>query len=172
MSLNHDISLIYHFYRKIKRVSAFTSLAAHWAMADVSRVRILDELRTQDPFDAREFGRRAGLRPNTIRSRVDRSIEAGRARSIPASPAGHGRPRILFAATTDAKPLWDGDYKRLVQVLAKCLSGADRPEVIVKGAGRAWAKMSDRESSDLRERVRRGSDGAGGPPPRRAWLPA
>jgi len=108
------------------------SVKTHKALADISRFRILEELRGQGPLDSRELGRLVGLHPNTVRSHVDQLIEAGLVRAVTAPAAGRGRPRVLYEAIADSASVQLGGYRLLAQILA------DQPQAVAESAGRAW----------------------------------
>jgi predicted transcriptional regulator len=63
------------------------SVKTHKALADVSRLRILEELRGQGALDSHELGSLVGLHPNIVRSHVDQLIEAGLVRAVTAPAA-------------------------------------------------------------------------------------
>ena len=65
------------------------SLQTHKALGDVSRFRILEELRGLGPLDSRELGRRVGIHPNTVRSHIEQLIQVRLVRTSTA-PAGRG----------------------------------------------------------------------------------
>jgi predicted ArsR family transcriptional regulator len=115
-----------------------SSLKTHKALGDVSRFRILEELRVRGPLDSRELGRRVGLHSNTVRSHAEHLIEAGLVKTVTASPAGRGRPRVLYEADPDSAPAQQGGYRLLAQILASYLASTDRPQAVAESAGRAW----------------------------------
>ena len=114
------------------------SVTTHKALADVSRLRILEDLRGQGPLDSRELGRLIGLHPNTIRSHVDQLIEAGLVRALTAPAAGRGRPRVLYEAIADSASVQQVGYRLLAQILASYLASTDHPQAVAESAGRAW----------------------------------
>ena len=114
------------------------ALKTHKALADVSRFRILEELRGAGPLDARELGARVGLHPNTVRSHVEQLAQAQLVRAITAPPSGRGRPRVLYEAVADAPSGQDSGYRLLAQILASYLAGHAEPSAIAESAGRAW----------------------------------
>ena len=114
------------------------SVKTHKALADISRFRILEELRGQGPLDSRELGRLVGLHPNTVRSHVDQLIEAGLVRAVTAPAAGRGRPRVLYEAIADSASVQLGGYRLLAQILASYLASTDQPQAVAESAGRAW----------------------------------
>jgi predicted ArsR family transcriptional regulator len=117
------------------------SIKTHKALADVSRLRILEELRGQAALDSRELGRLVGLHPNTVRSHVDQLIEAGLVRAVTAPAAGRGRPRVLYEAIADSASVQQGGYRLLAQILASYLASTDQPQAVAESAGRAWASF-------------------------------
>jgi predicted ArsR family transcriptional regulator len=114
-----------------------TSIKTHRALADVSRLRILEELRGQGGLDSRELGRLIGLHPNTVRSHVDQLIEADLVRAVSAPSSGRGRPRVLYEAIVDP-PVHESGYRLLAQILASYLATTDQPQAGPESAGRAW----------------------------------
>jgi len=94
------------------------SVRTHKALADVSRFRILEDLRGRGPLDSRELGRLIGLHPNTA--------------------AGRGRPRLLYEAIAASASVQQVGYRLLAQILATYLAGTDHPQVVAESAGRAW----------------------------------
>jgi predicted ArsR family transcriptional regulator len=114
------------------------SIKTHKALADVSRLRILEELRGQGGLDSRELGRLVGLHPNTVRSHVDQLIEAGLVRAVSAPASGRGRPRVLYEAIADSTSVQQGGYRLLAQILASYLATTDEPQAVAEGAGHAW----------------------------------
>lgn len=114
------------------------SVRAHRALGDVSRFRILEELRSQGPLDSRQLGRLVGLHANTVRSHADQLIEAGLVRTVTAPAAGRGRPRVLYEATAEGAPAQQSGYRLLAQILATYLASTDQPQAVAESAGRAW----------------------------------
>jgi predicted ArsR family transcriptional regulator len=119
-------------------VPADLALRTHKALGEVSRFRILEELRGRGPLDSRQLGEAVGLHPNTVRSHLDQLIEAGLAHVVPASPGARGRPRVLYEAIAEAEPVQHGGYRLLAQILASYLASVDQPQVVAESAGRAW----------------------------------
>ncbi|HVC75192.1 MAG TPA: helix-turn-helix domain-containing protein [Candidatus Micrarchaeaceae archaeon] len=114
------------------------SVKTHKALADVSRFRILEDLRGRGPLDSRELGRLIGLHPNTVRWHVDQLIEAGLVRAVRAPAAGRGRPRVLYEAIVASASGQQVGYRLLAQILAGYLAGTDHPQVVAESAGQAW----------------------------------
>jgi predicted ArsR family transcriptional regulator len=114
------------------------SVRTHKALADVSRFRILEDLRGRGPLDSRELGRLIGLHPNTVRSHVDQLIDVGLVRAMTAPAAGRGRPRVLYEAIVASASVQQVGYRLLALILASYLAGTDRPQAVAESAGRAW----------------------------------
>lgn len=114
------------------------ALKTHKALAEVSRFRILEELRGRGRLDSRQLGEAVGLHPNTVRSHVEQLVDAGLVRSITAPGGGRGRPRVLYEAVAESGPVQEGGYRLLAQILASYLASVDQPQVVAEGAGRAW----------------------------------
>ncbi len=114
------------------------SVKTHKALADVSRFRILEELRERGPLDSHDLGRLVGLHANTVRSHVDQLIEAGLVRAVIAPAAGRGRPRVLYEAVADVAPVQHSGYRLLAQILASYVASTDQPQAAAERAGRAW----------------------------------
>ena len=114
------------------------ALKTHKALADVSRFRILEELRGRGPLDSRQLGEAVGLHPNTVRSHMDQLVGAGLARSVTAPGGGRGRPRVLYEAVVEPGPASDTGYRLLAQILASYLASVEQPRAVAESAGRAW----------------------------------
>lgn len=113
-------------------------LRTHKALGDISRYRILEELRARGPLDSRQLGRLVGLHPNTVRSHLDQLIDAGLVRTETASVTGRGRPRVLYKAIADPTPEHQSGYRLLAQILASHLASTDQPQAVAESVGRAW----------------------------------
>jgi predicted ArsR family transcriptional regulator len=113
-------------------------LRAHRALGDVSRFRILEELRGQGKLDSHQLGRLVGLHPNTVRFHVDQLVEAGLVRTVTAPAVGRGRPRVLYEAIVDVTQAQQSGYRLLAQILASYLASTDQPQAVAESAGRAW----------------------------------
>lgn len=115
-------------------------LQTHKALGDVSRFRILEELRAQGALDSRELGKLVGLHPNTVRFHVERLIAAGLVRQVTAPAAGRGRPRVLYEAAAGVTSAPDSGYQLLAQILAGYLATTERAQATAESAGRAWGR--------------------------------
>ena len=116
------------------------ALQTHKALGDVSRFRMLEELRARGPLDSRELGRLLGLHPNTIRSHVEQLMQAGLVRNATAPATGRGRPRVLYEAVSETGTANESGYRLLAQILASYVATTDRPRAVAESAGRAWGR--------------------------------
>lgn len=114
------------------------AVRTHKALSDVSRFRILEELRAGGPKDAHQLGQQIGLHPNTIRSHADQLIRAQLVRTMTASALGRGRPRVLYEAVADPQGRLESGYQLLAQILTSCLASIDQAQPAAESAGRNW----------------------------------
>ena len=121
------------------------SALTHRALAETSRIRILEELRP-GPLDIAGLSARLGLHPNTIRSHLEILVEAGMVAGAPEKRSRPGRPRVLFSLTENAPATEDGGYRLLSQILATHLAGSSPdPSRSAREAGEAWGEyLADR----------------------------
>ncbi len=111
----------------------------HRALAEASRVRILELLRERG-MDVRELATSLGLHTNTIRSHLDVLSEADLVRTRSAPQEGPGRPRVIYDLEREL-PEERGGYKLLARILASYLSAsAPDPGAAAEEAGRAWGR--------------------------------
>lgn len=122
-------------------------LAAHRALADGSRVRILEELRrAETPLDAAELAARLGLHHNTVRSHLQVLARAGLVTAGPERRDGPGRRRVVYRAAPQAAPQESGGFRLLASILTSYLAGSSPdPEAAAVEAGRVWGRfLADR----------------------------
>ncbi|MBO0688556.1 MAG: helix-turn-helix domain-containing protein [Candidatus Dormibacteraeota bacterium] len=122
-------------------------LAAHRALADSSRVRILEELqRAESPLDAAELAGRVGLHHNTVRSHLQVLSKAGLITAEPEWRDGPGRRRVVYRPAPEAPPEESGGFRLLAYILASHLAGSSPdPAAAAVEAGRAWGRyLADR----------------------------
>ena len=118
--------------------TAATSLRAHRALSDWTRVTLLDELRqAPSPLDAQGLAERAGIHVNTVRFHLEVLSRAGLVISEVERRSRRGRPRRLWRATADAGP--EGGYRMLAEALAGYLEDSS-PDAEGLGLqiGSAW----------------------------------
>ena len=117
------------------------TVAMHRALADVSRVRILEELKA-GPLDVPALAQRVGLHPNTVRSHLDILSEAGLVSSGREKRERPGRPRVVFQVVAGLEPPGEGGgYRLLAKILASHLAGASPdPTAAAEDAGAAWGR--------------------------------
>ena len=98
-----------------------TSLRAHRALSDWTRVALLEELRRAPaPLDAQELAERAGIHVNTVRFHLEVLARAGLVASETERRLRRGRPRRIWHAVVDAGP--EAGYRMLAEVLSGYLS--------------------------------------------------
>ena len=128
---------------------------AHGALASASRVRILDLLRdSSTALDVQQMAERSHLHPNTVRFHLKILIDAGLAcwHSDPGRGVS-GRPRFLYAATTDhSATVHQQGYQLLADILVSYLGASKTiPTGVPEEAGRAFARRYWRPSRPLAE---------------------
>jgi predicted ArsR family transcriptional regulator len=119
------------------------SLLAHRALAEVSRVRLLEELRgAGQPLDASELARRLGLHHNTVRAHLDVLQEAGLVSGVSERRGAPGRPRIVYRPVPEAA--MDDEragYRLLANILASYMAASSPdPGPAAVEAGQAWGR--------------------------------
>ncbi len=139
----------------------------HRALADPSRVRILDALEAIDePLDATQLAEAVGLHTNTVRSHLKQLESAGLVRAWPDAQGKPGRPHVLFelveprplATAPDSNESFNA-YRLLARVLAESAARggaatAQRAELTAHAAGRALAEERAVEAGPMRHVVR------------------
>jgi len=117
-------------------------LRTHRALAEVSRVRILEELgRNPTPMDVDQLAGRLGRHHNTVRAHLQVLVRAGLVVAHPERRALPGRPRTVYRLAAPVGEDSSG-YRLLAEVLASYLTGslAD-PGAAATEAGRAWGRF-------------------------------
>lgn len=117
-------------------------LLTHRALAEVSRVRILEELqRSRRPLDAAEVAERVGLHQNTVRSHLEILRQAGMVGAESERRGTPGRPRLVYRATAATQAEEPTGFRLLAYILAGYLSAsAADPSAVATEAGRAWGR--------------------------------
>ncbi|MGH7921528.1 MAG: helix-turn-helix transcriptional regulator [Candidatus Dormibacteraceae bacterium] len=122
------------------------ALAVHRALADVSRVGILDELRGAGAaLDVAELANRVGLHHNTVRSHLEVLLKAGLVVGETEKRVAPGRPRVVYRPARPAPAVGqpvDGDgFRLLAHILASYLAGSvPDPQAEAIEAGRTWGR--------------------------------
>jgi predicted ArsR family transcriptional regulator len=119
-----------------------TETGLHRALADPSRVRVLEALReSPDALDASQLAALVGLHVNTVRSHLRVLAQAALVEASPEERHRRGRPRIVYTATASAETPPLAGYRLLAEILASELarSGHDSAER-AEQAGRAWGR--------------------------------
>ncbi len=111
----------------------------HRALADPSRVRLLQHLRALErPQSAAELAGALGLHPNTVRAHVTVLEEAELVVSSPEHRGLPGRPRRLFAAVPQEA---EQEHALLASALASSLEPLPDGADIAAAAGRSWGRV-------------------------------
>lgn len=121
--------------------AATSDARTHHALSGISRVAILDLLRSsEEPLDVPSLAARVGLHPSTVRSHLDRLVAVGLAAESVEARSRPGRPRLLYSAA--AAPVGEvpaDSYRLLAGVLAGSLAGTGNSGVdAATAAGRSW----------------------------------
>lgn len=113
--------------------------AEHRALADPTRERLLDILRSADrPLSVAELAPLLGLHPNTIRSHLQLLEEADLLVSSRERSGGRGRPAILFSAVPAGA---EQEHALLAASLASALEPLPDGVTIAEAAGRSWGRV-------------------------------
>jgi predicted ArsR family transcriptional regulator len=114
----------------------------HQALAEVSRLRLLELLRAQPcGLDASEAAVEIGLHQATVREHLEMLVEAGLAERTREDRAVRGRPRVIYRATAAGEEVGGGGYRLLAELLASLIeSSVRRPAVTAEAAGTAWGR--------------------------------
>jgi predicted ArsR family transcriptional regulator len=119
-------------------------LLAHRALAEVSRVRLLEELRSAGrALDANELAGRLGLHHNTVRAHLDVLQEAGLVSGVSERRGAPGRPRIVYRPVPEAGGVDDerAGYRLLANILASYMAASSPdPGPAAIEAGQAWGR--------------------------------
>ncbi len=116
---------------------------AYRALAEVSRVRILEELRAVgSALDATELAERLGLHSNTVRAHLDVLRRAGLVRADREKRSMPGRPRIVYEPVPGAMPSDQfAGYRLLAHILSSYLAGSSPdPSAAAVEAGQVWGR--------------------------------
>jgi predicted ArsR family transcriptional regulator len=118
------------------------SLLAHRALAEVSRVRILEELRRAGrPLAVAELAEQIGLHHNTVRAHLEVLRKAGLVVAEAEKRTVPGRPRIVYQPALEAVPGEEGDgYRLLASILTSYLAASSDPGLAAAEAGQTWGR--------------------------------
>jgi len=116
------------------------STIQHRALADPTRVRILDLLRSaHSPSTVTDLAAPLGLHPNTVRSHLQLLDEAELVVSIPERTGVRGRPALRFSA---APPETEQEHALLAASLVSALEPLPDGAGIAEAAGRSWGVVA------------------------------
>lgn len=134
------------FYAKIRDMQYSarpeTLARTHQALAEVSRLRLLEVLRAHpDGLDAAEAADEVGLHVATVRGHLEILVAAGLADRQPEERTERGRPRVIYRAAPDAGVADGGGYRLLAEMLASLVEASvhDVPGR-AEAAGAAWGR--------------------------------
>lgn len=115
----------------------------HRALADPSRVKILELLRSSDsPLDAMQLAEAVHLHPNTVRSHLKILEDSGLVEAQPEDRRRPGRPRLVYRALAGEAAREDAaGYRLLAEILASYLASSGQESTLqAEEAGQAWGK--------------------------------
>ncbi len=111
----------------------------HRALADPSRVRLLERLRgLEQPQSAAALADALDLHPNTVRAHLVVLERAGLVVSAPEHLGLPGRPRLLFAGVPEEA---EQEHALLAAALASSLEPLPDGVEIAAAAGRSWGRV-------------------------------
>lgn len=111
----------------------------HRALADPSRARLLDVLRTSErALAAEELAATLDLHPNTVRAHLQVLADAGFVVASREERTRPGRPRRLFTAVPEAA---EQEHELLAAALASSLEPLPDGAALAAAAGRSWGHV-------------------------------
>lgn len=112
----------------------------HRALADASRLRILQVLREAgEPLDARALAEQVSLHPNTVRSHLEILQETQLVSARREQRTRPGRPRIVYEALPEETVARSSEqYRLLAEVLASSVAQGEDAARRVEATARAW----------------------------------
>ena len=115
---------------------------AHQALAEVSRLRLLEVIRAQPAgLSAADAGDEVGLHQSTARQHLEMLVEAGLVVREAEPRTVRGRPRVIYRKSGQTEAGVDGGYHLLAGILASMVeSSVHRPASAAEAAGRAWGR--------------------------------
>ncbi|GAA1398684.1 helix-turn-helix transcriptional regulator [Luteococcus peritonei] len=103
-----------------------------------ARAAVLEAVRTRGRLcSVREVADQLDLHPNTVREHLDALLEQRLVERESSSPAGRGRPALMYRATTAITDV-ARDYELLAEVLAEQLAQLPDAAGASRAAGRSW----------------------------------
>jgi predicted ArsR family transcriptional regulator len=114
----------------------------HQALAQVSRLRLLDILRaTPSGLSAPDAAAQISLHVATVRTHLETLVAAGLATRATEATGARGRPRVVYAATHDSQGLVGNGYRLLAELLVSLIENSVRsPAQQAETAGAAWGR--------------------------------
>ena len=115
---------------------------AHQALAEVSRLRLLEVIRAQPAgLGAAEAGKEVGLHQATARQHLELLVEAGLLAREAEPRTVRGRPRVIYRRSLQTEAAVGDGYHLLAGILASMIESSLRhPASAAELAGRAWGR--------------------------------
>lgn len=115
---------------------------AHQALAEVSRLRLLEVLRAYPKgLSAAEAGAEVGLHQATTRQHLEILVAAGLVARTAEERTMRGRPRVIYRPSDHAEPGDGGGYRLLAGILTSMVETSVRqPSEAAEAAGVAWGR--------------------------------
>ncbi|WP_407342678.1 helix-turn-helix transcriptional regulator [Pengzhenrongella phosphoraccumulans] len=117
----------------------------HRVLSGVSRVAVLEVVRSDGPLDVQAISQRVGLHPNTVRAHLDQLMEARLVESSVSPRATPGRPRLNFAAVAGTVADPADPYRMLAGLLAGAVGASvPAPGAVAADLGSRWGHQAVR----------------------------
>jgi len=114
-------------------------------LSGVSRVAVLEVVRSDGPLDVQAIAQRVGLHQNTVRAHLDQLMEARLVESSVSPRTTPGRPRLNFAAVAGTLTDPADSYRTLAGLLAGAVGASTpAPGAVAAGLGRRWGHQAVR----------------------------
>ena len=115
---------------------------AHQALAEVSRLRLLEILRaTPAGLSAAQAATEIHLHLATVRTHLETLVSAGLATRQTEASGARGRPRVIYKATRESDGIAGDGYRLLAELLASLIQNSMRdPAGKAEAAGSTWGR--------------------------------
>ena len=114
------------------------TISHHRALADPSRARLLDHLRSSEHLSVAELAATLGLHPNTVRAHLAVLEKAGIVVAASERSGRPGRPRRVYMAVPEDA---EQEHALLAAALASSLEPLRDGAGIAEAAGRSWGRV-------------------------------
>ena len=134
---------------------------AHQALAEVSRLRLLEVVRALDEGrSAAEAGAEVGLHQATARQHLEMLVDAGLLVRAAEERTVRGRPRVIYRASGQPVARGGDGYRLLADILASMVESSVRhPAATAEDAGVAWGRSLVERPRPLERLPRREAEG-------------